>query len=514
MSARLQRAAYSPWTHATLLSAVALAVWLQHGFATAPILWDKAYFTYLGQAILRGEFIYTTTFMGYPPLGPLVSAGSMWVGGWFDLPTYLAPRCLALPLGALCVALVYVVSRRAIGGAWPGAIAAVALAGFHHFGASALYTLEPKLLVILFSLLAVLSSQGRHWWGAGLASGLAVICWQPAVLVPAVFMIVTLWGGRRSARTALRAYAAGFLVGILPAVTYLAATGTWWDFWQRSVMRPATSELPTAATLPLRWILIVRDELIGELALLVAGAAGFFWFALGSLRSGARGVLHAWLDPRLGGLPLLGLAWVGFNTVHFDGVDDLLLSLPVVAFWVAWLSHRLVELSLSRIGSHRRARALRHILSGGLLALTAAYAFLDEPSRRPTPTLAEEAALVRSIVRQAGPDGSVMCFSAEAVYVVSERRSPNRFLRLSRAFMPFLHLVEPDGCRGLLGRIIEQRPEVVVVNVWSRSSRCERDIGPQLMRNGYMRRQIQLRAHPRGVWNVYYTVAEADRENG
>ena len=60
---------------------------LQYGLYEFPILEDRAYFVYLGQAVLRGESIYADDFaqlaggeerwVGYPPLAPLLSAASV-----------------------------------------------------------------------------------------------------------------------------------------------------------------------------------------------------------------------------------------------------------------------------------------------------------------------------------------------------------------------------------------------------------------------------------------------------
>ena len=93
----------APALHALALAAFTLAIWLPRGVRDAPIRGDPAYFTYLGQAILRGDPIYTTTFMGYPPLGPLASSGAMALGRVIGLPTYLAPRYAAVALLAVCV---------------------------------------------------------------------------------------------------------------------------------------------------------------------------------------------------------------------------------------------------------------------------------------------------------------------------------------------------------------------------------------------------------------------------
>lgn len=144
----------SHWLHAALLVIVTLTLWLSLGFRDAPISSDQAYLTYMGQAVLRGEPIYANTFVTYTPLGALASAASMQVGTWAGIPTYLAPRYLAVALGVLSVLLVNVVTRRATGSPWAGLMAGLVLAGFQRLAASYLSTLQPKHLVIFLLLLA------------------------------------------------------------------------------------------------------------------------------------------------------------------------------------------------------------------------------------------------------------------------------------------------------------------------------------------------------------------------
>ena len=67
----------APWTLPLVSAGVALSVFAGAGIFDEPILADRAYFVYLGQALLRGEPIYAQTFFYYPPLGPLISAMSM-----------------------------------------------------------------------------------------------------------------------------------------------------------------------------------------------------------------------------------------------------------------------------------------------------------------------------------------------------------------------------------------------------------------------------------------------------
>ena len=156
----------SPVVHSIALCLTALAVFAQYGIWEHPIYGDRAYLIYQGQSVLRGESIYAGSFLGYPPVGPLLSGAAMWVGRWFDLPSYLAPRFAGLLVGAANPVLLYWVTRRATGSAAAGGIAALTLTAFAEYGGFSVSNLEPKALVVLFWLLASLSLQQRRWLAA------------------------------------------------------------------------------------------------------------------------------------------------------------------------------------------------------------------------------------------------------------------------------------------------------------------------------------------------------------
>lgn len=78
MKIPIQQLARSPIVHALFVAAGTALVWLWDGIASSPILWDHAYFTVLSQGIVRGQPIYSTSFMGYPPFALLVSAAADW----------------------------------------------------------------------------------------------------------------------------------------------------------------------------------------------------------------------------------------------------------------------------------------------------------------------------------------------------------------------------------------------------------------------------------------------------
>ena len=94
-------------------------------------------------------------------------------------------------------------------------------------------------------------------------------------------------------------------------------------------------------------------------------------------------------------------------------------------------------------------------------------------------------ALVTRIVDSAGSEGEVMSFSASEVYVLAERQSANRFLRLDNSFSPFAYLIDPRGCEGVLEEILERQPTVIVVRAGGYQGRCVQRIEKRLLKSGY-----------------------------
>ncbi len=476
----------SHWIPVVSVGVITLVAWILGGL-DSPILGDRAYFTYLSQEILRGERIYANSFMGYPPLGLMIQAFAMWIGLWFELPTYLAPRFAAPFVGAASAMLLCDVTRRATRNAWAGLVAGVVLVSFQRLSESALTVLEPKLLVIFFTLLSSAALQRKRWVAVGAASAAAASCWQPAVLVPLVLIPIVVATEDRRRADRLGRYIVGGLVGALPTLIYITLSDQSWEFWQRSVVFPASWSRGAET---MHWLYEANTQLRSEVLFFWAAGVGFLAYGV-EFFCRARSGLGEWFGVKEGGIPALTIAWVAFNTYEFQNAPDMFPILPCVGFWTGWLACRGTALA--------PAPATRFALP--ILAFAIAlYGLADGARRNPTISLEEEVAMIRRITQPAGEHGTVMSFSAEAVYVISERRSPMRFLRLTDGFMPFLDLVEPGGCKGIMDRILSERYSVVVVRIWRHSSECERNIPAVLETAGYRRGTVSIGKLP---WKVF-----------
>jgi hypothetical protein len=354
------------------------------------------------------------------------------------------------------------------------------------FATYALCTLEPKALLGLLSLSAVLALQHHRWLVAGAAAGLAVTCFQPAIVVLVAVFFACAWGGRAALPRTLFQFMSGLALGVAPAVLYLLVTGTGWDFLQRAFMIPASSELPQVGNHPFRFVGRLYERFPEDRFILVASGLGFIWFAARSVLRGRGTLVADWLDSDLGAMPVLTVGWLLFCVVNYQMPADSQPFLAIICFWAVWFVMQMAtalrdnpRLAGLRIYTTRNTVLLA--LSLGIFAQGALSA-----TRYELPvTLSIERKVVARLAPTAHDGGSVWAFGVEAVYVLTEQPTPNHFLRLDRPFAPFFDIAEPDGCKGLLRRFEAEKPEVVVTNTFRGRSACLNHLEQVMANRGY-----------------------------
>ena len=106
-------------------------------------------------------------------------------------------------------------------------------------------------------------------------------------------------------------------------------------------------------------------------------------------------------------------------------------------------------------------------------------------------TLASQEALVRDIVGSDGQEKTLDGFWADEMFAISERKSPNHFLRLHKELDQFVSLADPEGCKGVLRGTLRRNPAVVVFR-WGAGSQgsCSRSVRRQLFARGYNERRV------------------------
>ncbi|MCB1033977.1 MAG: hypothetical protein KDD47_09110, partial [Acidobacteria bacterium] len=335
----LRHGRWLPWAGGLL----ALAAFLAYGPGSEPLFGDRAYLAYMGQVVGRGEPLYTATSFGYPPLAPLLSGVAIRLGSLAGIPSFFSPRILAGLCFVLTGVLVAQLGRRmALPFAGLGAV--VVFAGLAVPARLAATGLEPKALAALATLATALAAARGRWLLAGISAGLGASSWHPAVALFGALLVLAPLLARRAPEdradpgpASLRwrpvlAVALGGALGMLPAVLYLQATGSWRRLWLQAVVLKSArlaSEVPFPGLDVLKRLLVSTASEVVFLGLAVLGACWLGWH-LSRKRKPLGEVLPA---PDGTGLVGWSLAWGLVLAFDCQGAADLLPVLPLLALW-------------------------------------------------------------------------------------------------------------------------------------------------------------------------------------
>src|SRR5437588_3148367 len=195
---------------------------------------DLAIWDYIAQSILRGKVPYRDVIEIKTPLAAYLSAASMAAGRAIGLHDVFAARMLSvLMIGILSVAtyLVAVVNLRNRLAAFIAFL--IPLLPVH------LVTMvagtQPKLPMILFGMLTLLSVARDQPFAAGLFSMLSFLCWQPGLLFTGTAVLIfsgglTQWRDLRGIKVL-----AGAAVPLALVVAYFCFAGSLSGLWSWTI---------------------------------------------------------------------------------------------------------------------------------------------------------------------------------------------------------------------------------------------------------------------------------------
>ncbi|NNF76224.1 MAG: hypothetical protein HKN00_13650, partial [Flavobacteriaceae bacterium] len=193
---------------------------------------------------------------------------------------------------------------------------------------------EPKLWVLLFSILGMQAFYNQKWFLTGLFFCLAAMSWQVAVVSLFACFLCLPWRSERLWKSLTR-LAAGVLSGIIPIVLYLTITNQWVDFWDLAVLRKLVVEGEQVGESPLSWIrkgIYPHFLLEGFHFLLSLG--GIVVVFINMIRKKGPGK-NSSENRFLIFLIIYSIFWSGFNTLDFQSAADLLPLIPAVIFFGA-----------------------------------------------------------------------------------------------------------------------------------------------------------------------------------
>ena len=205
---------------AFLASAVALAVYLPHGFEGG-LSRDLGVYSYAGQQFAEGVPPYVGILNRAGPLAHAIPGLGAWVARQVGADDILGMRVIMMLISAACIGLIYLLGRDVFRSRSAGLATAAAMLcsqGFIHY---ATYGPREKTAMVLFTICALLAMLHRRWGWTGFFIALATLTWQPvfpaAIVGAAVALLLATPSGK------IRALARLAVGGLVPTVLVVAA---------------------------------------------------------------------------------------------------------------------------------------------------------------------------------------------------------------------------------------------------------------------------------------------------
>jgi hypothetical protein len=455
---------------------------------------DEAIYAYAGQQLAHGVPPYASIFDPKGPVAAFLAAIGAKLGSATGHAELTGIRLIYGALACLVVAAVYLLARKTWNSTLAGLVASLAICCLPSFATNAFSGPEAHDPALLFLVLTLWLALERRWWVAGVCGGLAILAWQPLVLV----LVVVLAGAcvaepGHDGDTRFRR-ARGMLLGV--AATLVACLVFF------VVTRTVGVAFDATVRFPLEGIEHGHDTLGGRLhAMVSAGSADgvaravLWWLCVLALvvmlvrhvMATARGGSWSRLvrDPVTVFVLAPAVVLFGYCLTDFQGPPDLLPLLPFGAIGVGGLVVALQHaMAPERVG---------RVLSAAVVVALALGSFLLPTGERGG--LACERLQAQALREAVAPGSTLWSFGDPSPLVLTQRRNPDRFLYLASGAADWKVRGLAGGLREWEADIRRVSPDVVVFGGYQQGH-IHDSLVSWFLRNGYRRTRV-------GPWQVY-----------
>lgn len=220
------------------LALLGIALCLALGPGSVPLRSDNEFQFFIAERAASGVPPYASFFTPKTAGSHLLTAVAIRAGRAAGVPDILAARALSIGIFAATAGLVGLLALELTGSLWLGALAGSSLLTFPGLVDHAVQGCRPKVFLVAFTLLLLWAVARRRPLLTGVAAALAVLSWQPAVLVAAPAALASLVD-RRKGRAVARLLLGAALV-VVPYELYFWSHGMLAEHLFHSVRVPLT----------------------------------------------------------------------------------------------------------------------------------------------------------------------------------------------------------------------------------------------------------------------------------
>lgn len=420
--------------------AVAALTYGLHGFQGA-VTRDLGIFLYGAERVADGRPPYVANFNTVGPLADAVPGFAVWCGRLVGVGPVFSARFLYFIISVASCALVAVYARRLTGSRIGGLLGAALFLTFETFLDLATNGPRDKTAMVLFLVAGLLLLSHRRWAWAGVATALATLTWQPAILpmvAATVVMLVPEPSRWRSGARFLAGGAATAALALLWFVTEGAVSTAIKGFLTvnlRWVRQPSAFASPEGT-----WRLLWEGYHV-SLVVALGGVAGLIVLAL---RRRQRAMVRACAAGAA-----VSVVW---TASAINGAPDLLVVLPFGAVGAAAV--------LARVG--RAAGRSGPVVLAVVGALAVGYALSSSVTTR-SHDLLIQARDVKAVLRVLPARGGVAVVDAPQPLVFSGRTNPQPYLILDSGEIGLFRAEMPGGLVGYLDSLLATHPALLAI---------------------------------------------------
>lgn len=405
-----------------------------------PIFFDRSYLLYMSQVVFRGDPLYAHTTFGYTPLSTLIVGYVMKFGSLFSLTTVESARIFGILFYGCTASAFYCLAKALYNQASAIIISCLLFTGLDYIAILSGINAEPKLWVLLFSILGLLYFHQNKWLLCGLSFSIAAMCWHVAVV--SLFACgLTLLLLRKDIFTRFKWLLTGVLLGTLPVLFYLLFTDQWLDFWQQAVVRKINLEGDTLGESPFYWLVLgIYPWFTTELPHFALAAIGFFILAFSATKGKQYLPCFTQKQASILFLFVYTLLWSVFNSMEFQSNVDLFPLIPTFVIFAGYA----VMLVLKKAGKIKYAIVL------GILIV---YNYYNAVIYKQSSQFSEQLSNYKKMDEQYG---HALAIGFSSYYVVLEKPAPTKYVNF------YHHISSKTDCKALVEAMKKNRVSYII----------------------------------------------------
>jgi hypothetical protein len=433
-----------------------------------PLERDNSIYLYAAQRLVEGVPPYLSIFDVKTPLTSFVNALLLLPSQIiFDEPLH-GVRIGNMVIVTVTSLLTYRLAMKMFSRKGTALFAPLAMLGFQGYTLMAAVGGRPKVLLLLFLLLALNFLWDRRWFAAGLASALCVFTWQPSGIVLIASLVFAANSGERDRLRAPVLMLGGFLLVTALLSAYFVFMGAFQEFLHGSLLAHWFVER-TVEQSELREIVhAIQNGFPFSSSLIVLGLLSIVPFL--AVEAWVNWNKHRSASPELAYLLMLVML-VTWSMFDFQAYPDFFVLLPFAALGIQWVLQNLASVIGNTFGFEWRHRcvAAQWVLVCFLLTAPL-FAFVGSKIAA-GPTLDDERARYETIIRTAlGEEGvgrkNVLVLEIPEILALLQLDNSTPYIVQMDGIDRYVASRFGGGIEGWFDAMEAAKPDLLIIKTW------------------------------------------------